>query len=409
MLVAPLHLLMLKLLGLPTGPILEKLRSAFLDQFDDTEGQGDVQIGEPTIFEQWSLRAGFSTWKLAKLSTIMAFLIATPALCWYISVPFTSMTDITAIYNSNAFWAYIFTIYLLRTETWELHKALAVILACVGVVIIAYGDSSSVQETPTGPASRLFGNLMALAGSLAFALYEVGYQKLAALPAASVEHKPVPTLPKKPARPRMDHRRSSLRRLKENGAPASYSPEEESEEEEDDVPAYPIYITPEGKLDPQVFLAHANTITVGIGAATFLILWIPVPILHYMGIEVFELPRDGMTYLAITGNVLFGVLFNAGFMMLVGLYGSVTAVSHCSWLSQKCPMTCLQSVGNLCTLVLVAILDLVLGKQGLSFSSMIGCSLIVGAFAVLLMRAWNGEKVENDEKQHRKRVSVEEP
>lgn len=89
MLVAPLHLLMLKLLGISTGPILEKLRSAFRDQFDTTEGQGDVKVGEPKLFEQWSLRAGFPTWKLAKLCILMAFLIATPALCW--SVCFRAM------------------------------------------------------------------------------------------------------------------------------------------------------------------------------------------------------------------------------------------------------------------------------------------------------------------------------
>ena len=237
------------------------------------------------------------------------------------------MTDITAIYNSNAFWAYIFSIYLIRTERWELHKALAVILACVGVVIIAYGDSATKQETPTGTGSRLFGNIMALAGSLAFALYEVGYQKLAALPSASVDHKHVQqAAAARPKRPE-GVRRQSLRRLKEDGPPSSYSTESDDEDLEDDYTARPIYITAEGKLDPQVFLAHANTITAGIGLATFTLLWIPVPILHWTGIEPFELPRDGMTYLAIAGNVFFGVVFNSCFMMLLGLYGPVTAVS----------------------------------------------------------------------------------
>lgn len=160
---------------------------------------------------------------------------------------------------------------------------------------------------------------MALAGSLAFALYETGYQKYAALPAASIDPKQVPTTPTT----RSDFRsRQSLRKLKEDGRPSSYSPtrgsaseeEEEEEDDEQDASDRPIYLDENGKLDPQTFLAHANTVTAGIGLATFLILWIPVPILHYTGIEVFELPKDGMTYLYITGNVVCGVIFNAGFM-----------------------------------------------------------------------------------------------
>ena len=150
-LVAPLHLFVLKLVGIDLPPLTEKLQAAFRDQFEDEASTP----GEPKFLQSWTVRLGFSSWKLVRLCSCLAVVIATPALCWYIAVPFTSMTDITAIYNSNAFWAYVFSIYLTQTEHWAIHKAAAVSLACIGVIIIAYGDSSSVQETPTGTGSRL--------------------------------------------------------------------------------------------------------------------------------------------------------------------------------------------------------------------------------------------------------------
>jgi hypothetical protein len=82
-------------------------------------------------------------------------------------------------------------------------------------------------------------------------------------------------------------------------------------------------------------------VTASIGLATIAILWIPIPILHFLNIERFELPPDLITCLAIFGNVLGGVFFNAGFMLvsssfecsqkgnrsqMIALYGSVLAV-----------------------------------------------------------------------------------
>ena len=62
---------------------------------------------------------------------------------WYIAVDLTSPSDITAIYNCSAFFAYAFSIPLLR-EKLRLDKGFSVILAIVGVLIMAYGD-----KTPT--------------------------------------------------------------------------------------------------------------------------------------------------------------------------------------------------------------------------------------------------------------------
>lgn len=68
-----------------------------------------------------------------------------------------------------------------------------------------------------------------------------------------------------------------------------------------------------------------------------------------------------------------------------------------------------QSVGALCTLVLVAIADVVIGSQGLSLSTLIGCGLIVGAFAVLLGNTLRGgeEKASGEKGRLSRRVSME--
>jgi hypothetical protein len=55
-------------------------------------------------------------------------------------------------------------------------------------------------------------------------------------------------------------------------------------------------------------------------------------LLHFTGIEVFELPPDFVCWLAILGNVLGGVFFNAAFMLSIALYGSVLAVCSVSLL-----------------------------------------------------------------------------
>jgi hypothetical protein len=74
------------------------------------------------------------------------------------------------------------------------------------------------------------------------------------------------------------------------------------------------------------FLLYSNLITSLIGLTTLLLFWIPIPILHFVGWEDFQAPPRE-TWLLIVGIVLSGVCFNAGFMILLSLWGPVVAVS----------------------------------------------------------------------------------
>lgn len=83
-------------------------------------------------------KAGFNVLKLAGLFAILTIGITIPALSWYSAVPMTSMADITAIYNTFSVWALVFSVWFLG-EKWEKRKVFSVLLACFGVVIVAYG------------------------------------------------------------------------------------------------------------------------------------------------------------------------------------------------------------------------------------------------------------------------------
>jgi hypothetical protein len=259
---------------------------------------------------------------------------------------FIPQTDITAIYNSNAVFAYILSIYLLRSERWETFKVVSVVFACAGVFIIAYGDSDSTSDH-VGIGSRLLGNLLALFGSVSYGFYEVWYKKYGSCPHEIIQRHSVSPYDA------VLHRRTSSRALLRSSSvaddPSSYHgvvvtadnpaavaplavrspPPESSKSAEakkktgrvsvtdeideldvaeadggrdgDDDDESDLFLSDysegdEGDDDdddeqveqasPTLMLTHANLITTLIGAFTFCVFWIPIPILHWFHVEV---------------------------------------------------------------------------------------------------------------------------
>lgn len=160
---------------------------------------------------------------------------------WYLAVDLTTASDLTAIYNCSAFFAYAFSVPLLH-EKLHIHKVLAVAIAIIGVFIVAYGGPSPAKHgsksgggaggkdsPPSHEANnRALGNTIIGIGSVLYGFYEVLYKKLAC--------------------------------------------------------------PPEG-CSPGRGMVFANTFGSCIGLFTVLVLWIPIPFLHYTGLEEFELPR----------------------------------------------------------------------------------------------------------------------
>lgn len=173
---------------------------------------------------------------------------------WYVAVDLTSASDLTAIYNCSAFFAYAFSIPLLGDKL-RFDKVFAVAVAIAGVLTVAYGDAGptkhggksggSVGGSPEDEEAknRTLGNIVIGIGSVLYGLYEVLYKKLACPP--------------------------------EGTSPGR------------------------GTLFAMLFGSL-------IGCFTLFVLWIPLPILHYANIERFEMPQGQAAWL-----LLISVLANA--------------------------------------------------------------------------------------------------
>jgi drug/metabolite transporter (DMT)-like permease len=166
---------------------------------------------------------------------------------WYVAVNMTTASDLTAIYNCSAFFAYAFSIPMLHDKV-RASKVTAVAIAIVGVFVVAYGDktpnkqggksggaANGDKEAPThDPRNRALGNMVIGVGSVLYGFYEVLYKRLAC--------------------------------------------------------------PPDG-CSPNRGMIFSNTFGSLIGAFTLFVLWIPLPILHYMGWETFELPRGEQAWM----------------------------------------------------------------------------------------------------------------
>ena len=191
---------------------------------------------------------------------------------WYVAVDLTSASDLTAIYNCSAFFAYAFSIPLLRDKL-RFDKIFSVGVAIAGVLIVAYGDSGTVKQGSQHGGStgggkddkeeeashRVAGNIIIGIGSVLYGLYEVLYKKYAC--------------------------------------------------------------PPEG-TSPGRGMIFAMSFGTLIGLFTLTVLWIPLPILHIMGIERFELPGAEAGWLLLI-SVLANATFSGSFLVLISLTSPV--------------------------------------------------------------------------------------
>jgi drug/metabolite transporter (DMT)-like permease len=192
---------------------------------------------------------------LARTTAFVTCALTFAGASWYIAVNLTTASDLTAIYNCSAFFAYAFSIPMLKEKV-KASKVIAVAIAIGGVLIVAYGGESSAKHGGKsgggagGPdhapevSNRFLGNIIIGVGSVLYGFYEVLYKKVAC------------------------------------------PPEDTS---------------------PGRGMIFANFFGSCIGIFTLSVLWIPLPILHVMGWEEFQLPRGRQATF-----MLISVLSNAG-------------------------------------------------------------------------------------------------
>lgn len=169
------------------------------------------------------------------------------------------------------------------------------LIATFGVIAVVYGDARQAESPHTTdqltygtktvkPKAPVLGDLLTLCASVGYGLYQVLYNRYAALhPDQEVE------------------------------LGAAYVPLQDS----DGLPAGEL-----GESDkvvdmtyPPPFGLHPNLLASGIGCMTLILLWIMLPILHYTGYERFRLPDNPTVILSIAGIAVSGLVFNAGLLV----------------------------------------------------------------------------------------------
>ncbi|KAJ2549637.1 hypothetical protein EV175_004372 [Coemansia sp. RSA 1933] len=201
----------------------------------------------------------------AALATALVGLLNASAYLWYVAVGLTSMSKVTAIYNMSCFFAYVFSILLLKERVMVV-KCVAVMLSIVGVVfmtLVNNGADAQEARVKGGQSAavllnrELFGDLMALVCACGIGLYQVLYKKYA--------------------------------------VPRNY---------------HSLY--------------YVNFMTTLLGLGTFAVCWFPIPLLHVLRVEVFHWPSRQQLVLVLA-NAFFGVAYNAGFMIALSVLSPLFA------------------------------------------------------------------------------------
>ena len=209
-------------------------------------------------------RRGRPVMYLARMTIYISSALTIAGLSWYIAVSLTTPSDLTAIYNCSAFFAYAFSVPILK-EPLRMDKSISVLIAILGVLIVAYGDTGGSSDGTTsssdhpGTGSRFAGNLVIGVGSVLYGLYEVLYKRYACPPEGV----------------------SAVR----------------------------------GTI-------FANVFGSCIGFFTLTVLWVPIPFLHWFHIESFEIPAASTCWLILVA-VLSNATFSGSFLVLISLTSPV--------------------------------------------------------------------------------------
>ena len=278
---------------------------------------------------------------MVRTTALVTCALTVAGISWYIAVNLTTASDLSAIYNCSAFFAYAFSICLLREKV-RLSKVLAVAIAIAGVLVVSYGDEVTAKHgSKSGggaggphhddshaqdPAKRLVGNIIMGVGSVLYGLYEVLYKRVAC---------------------------------------------------------------PPDECSPGRGMIFANTFGSMIGFFTFSVLWIPLPILHVLGIEEFILPRGQQAWMLMV-SVLANAIFSGSFLILISLTSPV-----------------LSSVAALLTIFIVAIIDQLLPpplNAPLTGAAILGGLLIISAFFIL---SWATYREMDEERRKKAELDVD--
>lgn len=148
-LVFPIHLVCLTVInGIPISHYMDDIRAVISNQLGE-----DHHASWREIAWKWSVKISGLTW-----------LISLPALSWFVAMLFTSALDVTAIYASSAFFAYFFSMILLKQPLSRITLG-SIALAFSGVLVISLaGDDEGEDAGDGAPSNRTLGDIVMLFG-----------------------------------------------------------------------------------------------------------------------------------------------------------------------------------------------------------------------------------------------------
>ncbi|KAG8940271.1 hypothetical protein FRC04_005453 [Tulasnella sp. 424] len=294
----------------------------------------------------------------------------TAALLWYIAVVFAPISDVTALWSTNAFWTYIISVlassYCIGSSgrgehKWELRKLLAVSMASVGVAAVVYGGNNRVEQSTSPPKVNgetfhtvtakpvLLGYALALASALSTASWAVWYDRSIALPQDDESRPPTP--------------QSS------DGIEATHGEYQRLRTDDERTRLAGDITPPSDPSQSLPFGLHANFFSWTIGLITCFVFWIPLCLINVLKLgPPVELPPNPKVWVYLGLICMMSLTYNAGALILLYLWGPV-----------------LIAVAGLLTIVLVLAGDALFGKgmQTITAETMLGSTMIVGAFGLL--------------------------
>lgn len=145
-LVCPIHLLVLTVVHrIPISTYLDDIRAVISNQLGE-----DHHTPWSGIAWKWIVKISGLTW-----------LISLPALSWFVAMLFTSALDVTAIYASSAFFAYFFSMILLKQPLSRVTLG-SIFLAFSGVLVISLAGEG--DDGDRAPSNRSLGDIIMLFG-----------------------------------------------------------------------------------------------------------------------------------------------------------------------------------------------------------------------------------------------------
>ncbi|KAK6532658.1 hypothetical protein TWF281_006837 [Arthrobotrys megalospora] len=251
---------------------------------------------------------------MVKTCFIQCCALNVAAITWFAAANMTTPSDLTAINNTSAIFTYVFSVWLLK-ESMRMAKNVSVVLAVAGVLVIAYGNPTDAgTDAAVSNQRRLFGNAITAAGAVLFGLYRVLYKLKACLPAEATA---------------------------------------------------------------EMNITFSVVVGSSIGVFTTLVFWLPIPLLHFTGLEKFEWPSGAAAFWTAFGAAS-SVLFTSSFLSLTALTSPV-----------------LSSVAAMLGIFFVALYDWLFTGHDLTKATLGGGFAIIVAFLLLGWSTYQETYVEN--------------